>query len=259
MLILLPPSEGKTAPTRGPVLNLSNLSFPGLAATRSRVLESLVQVCRTQPESAAIVLGLGPTQSGDVEANASLRERPCGPAIGIYTGVLFESLAYPSLSPLGRRRARRTLAISSGLWGLVRPTDLIPTYRLSGGVSLPGLGTLAAEWKAPVSAAIGTADGLILDLRSGTYSALGPVPRDAGARTATVRVLQERDGRRTVVSHFNKATKGRLVRALLEAPALPRDVDDFVDALADCGFRAERQAAGRAGRPTAVDVIVTDR
>ena len=37
----------------------------------------------------------------------------------------------------------------------------------------------------------------------------------------TVRVLHEVDGTRKVVSHFNKATKGRLVRALLEDGAAP--------------------------------------
>ena len=39
---------------------------------------------------------------------------------------------------------------------------------------------------------------------------------------ATVRVLHEVDGGRQVVSHFNKATKGRIVRALLEDGGNPR-------------------------------------
>ena len=53
-------------------------------------------------------------------------------------------------------------------------------------------------------------DGLVVDLRSGSYAALAPVP---GA--VTVQVLSERpDGTRTVVSHFNKAHKGRLARLL---------------------------------------------
>ena len=37
-----------------------------------------------------------------------------------------------------------------------------------------------------------------------------------------MRVLHESGGKRTVVSHFNKATKGRIVRALLEDGADPR-------------------------------------
>ena len=34
MLILLPPSEGKTAPSEGAPVELSSLAFPGLTKTR---------------------------------------------------------------------------------------------------------------------------------------------------------------------------------------------------------------------------------
>jgi hypothetical protein len=69
-------------------------------------------------------------------------------------------------------------------------------------------------------------------------------------------VLHERevDGtlKRTVVSHFNKATKGRIVRALLVDGAEPKTPEEFADALRGFGYSVE--AAG----PGAVDVIVTD-
>jgi hypothetical protein len=79
----------------------------------------------------------------------------------------------------------------------------------------------------------------------------------------TLRVLHERivDGapRRTVVSHFNKATKGRLARALLthltERQA-PDDPKRLADVLADLGFRTELTAPDRPGRPYAMDVVV---
>ena len=41
------------------------------------------------------------------------------------------------------------------------------------------------------------------------------------------RVLVERDGRRTVVSHHNKATKGRLVRAVARSRRSVRTIDDL--------------------------------
>src|SRR5258705_184853 len=63
------------------------------------------------------------------------------------------------------------------------------------------------------------APGLVVDLRSWMYAGMWKVPASAAERTATVRVLHERivDGvpKRSVVSHFNKAKKGRLARALL--------------------------------------------
>jgi hypothetical protein len=45
--------------------------------------------------------------------------------------------------------------------------------------------------------------------------------------------------RRSIVSHFNKATKGRLVRALLTAGAAPRTPEALAAALRDLGFTVE--------------------
>jgi cytoplasmic iron level regulating protein YaaA (DUF328/UPF0246 family) len=84
------------------------------------------------------------------------------------------------------------------------------------------------------------AEGLLVDLRSGTYSALGKPPTDLQARTATMRVLHEHNGTRKVVSHFNKATKGRIVRDLLTSGANPVTIDDLQSTLADLGWKVER-------------------
>ncbi len=67
--------------------------------------------------------------------------------------------------------------------------------------------------------------------------------KPAGAlaeRTATMRVLHEHNGTRKVVSHFNKATKGRIVRALLEEGANPATVDELETVLGDLGWTVER-------------------
>lgn len=240
MLILLPPSEGKTAPSTKRTLDLAALSFPELNTTRERVLAELMRQCRSDPDHAATLLGLGPKQSDDIGRNADLRRQPCGPAIEVYTGVLFDALGYATLSARARKRARQHVAISSALWGLVRPADAIPAYRLSGSAALPGIGSLTGVWKGPVSAVLAETAGLIVDLRSGTYVSLGPIPAAAVARAVTVRVLQEKGGRRTVVSHHNKATKGLLLRRLLESSRTPRTVGALQQALTELGFRTEQ-------------------
>lgn len=257
VLILLPPSEGKSAALTGPAIDPSALSFPELSPTREEVLGALVDLCGDDVDVAAATLGLGPTQRGEVGANTLLRSEPCAPAIEVYTGVLYEALDYAGLTAAGRRRADEHVAIASALWGLVRPYDLIPAYRLSAGTTLPGLGSLTRTWRDPVSSVIASVEGLIVDLRSGGYVALGPVPASAAERTVTVRVLQERNGRRTIVSHFNKATKGRMVRALLSSRRTPRTPEAFVQALDALGFRVESEPA-RSGHPISIDVIVDE-
>src|SRR5690625_3754931 len=87
----------------------------------------------------------------------------------VYTGVLFQALDYAGLTDLGRRRAAEHLAITSALWGLVRPGDQIPAYRLSAGMKLPGLGSLTTLWKSVLPAVLAPVveAELIVDARSG--------------------------------------------------------------------------------------------
>jgi cytoplasmic iron level regulating protein YaaA (DUF328/UPF0246 family) len=91
-----------------------------------------------------------------------------------------------------------------------------------------------------------------MDLRSGGYL---PFWRPAkGARhVVSVRVLQEVGGRRTVVSHFNKATKGRLVRDLLTDGSTPRSARRLAELLGDLGWQVEEGE-----RPGTLDVVVTE-
>ncbi|MGH8880547.1 MAG: YaaA family protein, partial [Stackebrandtia sp.] len=210
MRILLPPSEGKTTPETGPGVDVSGLLLPGLAAARRRVLDALIRLCRREPEQAAVVLKLGERLRGEIAGNAALDSAPTAAAEDVYTGVLFEALDLPNLSPAARRLAGEKIVIFSGLWGVVRPVDAVPGYRCPIGAKLPGIGGLAPFWRRELAAELAKEfDGeFVLDLRSGSYAAMW---RPAGAH-ATVRVLHERvvNGvlTKSVVSHFNKATKG---------------------------------------------------
>lgn len=260
MLMLLPPSEGKAVPSRRKPLDLDALSFPELASTRTEMLDALTTLCSADPARAGDVLGLGPSQADEVERNAALRQAPAAPAREIYTGVLYNALSLTTLSPSARARAQRWIVIISGLWGAVRPSDRTPAYRLSGSVSLPGVGSLASAWREPLGGVLPAAAGrgLIVDLRSGTYESFWRPDAELAARTAKVRVLHERDGRRTVVSHHNKATKGQLVRALLHSDDTPRRPSALADAVLNLGWKAELSEPDRAGRPWTLDVVVDE-
>jgi len=253
VLILLPPSEGKHRPSSGPALDLDSLSTSSLNPIRLRLLKALVRLSAGNPRRAAEVLGLGPTQAGALEVNAGLWEEPTARADTIYTGVLYEALDVTTLDEAARDRADSTLAVASALFGIVRPHDHIPAYRLSGTVSLPRLGPVAGVWRPRVPAVLDELvdGGLLVDLRSGTYTSLGKPSRDLATRTAAVRVLHEHQGTRKVVSHFNKATKGRIVRALLESGAAPSDVGGLHDTLGELGWTVEREG-------NRLDVVVTE-
>ncbi len=253
MLVLLPPSEGKTRPVTGAPLDPASLSFPRLAPTREQLLRTLVKVCAGNPKRAAEVLGLGPTQAEALEIDAALWTEPTARADHVYTGVLFAALDLPSLDPSARARADETLAVASALFGLLRPSDRIPAYRMSGTVSLPRLGPVAGRWRPVLPRVIAetAGEGLVVDLRSGTYVALGRPPTSIAERTTSLRVLHEHRGERKIVSHFNKATKGRIVRDLLSSGADPGSIDELESILRDLGWVTER-------RGTCLDVIVSE-
>jgi cytoplasmic iron level regulating protein YaaA (DUF328/UPF0246 family) len=265
VLILLPPSEGKAPGGAGPALDLKALAFPELAPTRKAVLRALTKVSKGRAASALDVLGLSPNQGDELAANKELGTAATLPAADRYTGVLYEALDLPGLrhaDPDAFARAESSVLTFSGLWGVVRPSDAIPAYRCSGGVTLPTVGSVAKLWRGALGAALEPAagHGLVVDLRSSAYTGLWRVPARLADTTLTVRVLHERivDGvaKRSVVSHFNKATKGRLARALLVADAAPATPKEFAAACEALGYRVELSAPARPGTPWTADVVV---
>lgn len=235
MLIVLPPSETKFDGGDGPPLDLGELSLPCLNPLRQKLADALVELS-ADVETSTIALGLGPTQGAEIERNAALWSAPTAPALSRYTGVLYDALDANSFTKAGRARAASRLCIGSALFGVVRAYDQIPSYRLSGDSKIPGFGSLRAHWKPELtSALLAEADGLVVDLRSGTYQQLGPVP---GAITATV-LTEKPDGSRSVVSHFNKHHKGLLARALTLTTAEPKDVKGLARVASKAGLQVE--------------------
>jgi cytoplasmic iron level regulating protein YaaA (DUF328/UPF0246 family) len=256
VLLLLPPSEGKFAPVRGRSLDLADLSFPELTSAREQVMDALVEVCQGDPERARTTLGLPPGLADEVARNAGLLTAPTATVGRIYTGVLYDALGLDSLTTPGKRRAASRLAVSSSLFGLLRIGDRIPAYRLSGDVTLPTVGTVASVWRSAITDVMRpiAAKQLVVDLRSGTYAAFWRPDPDQTRRVVSLRVLHESDGERTVVSHFNKATKGRIVRALLEDGGDPGSAKGFVALLTRLGWHVEPTP----GKPGSYDVVVAE-
>jgi cytoplasmic iron level regulating protein YaaA (DUF328/UPF0246 family) len=236
VLVLLPPSETKHPGGDGAPLDLAALTVPELTGVRTELAGALVELAGDVPASRA-ALGVSAAQDEEIARNAALWTSGTLPAVERYTGVLYDALDIGSLTRARRARADARLAVGSALFGLVRAGDRIPAYRLSAGSALPGLPTLRALWKPVLSPVLAALPGLVVDLRSGSYASLAPVP-DA----VTVQVLSERpDGTRAVVSHFNKAHKGRLARLLAGTSAEPADVVELRRLLRRAGLHVEHR------------------
>ncbi len=202
VLILLPPSQGKASPGRARRAGLSTLVYPKLREPRERLLDAV---------------------------DPSLRTAPAIPAAELYTGVLFAALGLNDLP-------WDNVLIASALWGVVRPGDRIPAYRLDMSAKPAGVGALAAYWREPLRAALPDRGGLVLDLRSASYAAAWQPRR--GTRLTVRGFTEAPDGSRTVITHMVKRVRGEVARLVLQAGGAERR-EEVAEIAAAAGLRVE--------------------
>lgn len=212
MHVLLPPSETKRDGGRDEFV-LEELAFPALHDRRRDLRDALVGLSDDR-ELAARALKLGPRQLGEIDRNAALPTAPAMAAVDRFDGVLFDALDAGSLNAGSRELLGRTVVVQSALWGPIGALDPIPAYRLSHDSRVPGM-PLKRWWAAAAGSAVSSLEGLVLDLRSEAYAALGPLAPADGRYFVRVR-SRGADGRLKNLNHFNKLGKGRFVRALAE-------------------------------------------
>ena len=190
MLILLPPSEGKSEPINPQPLSLESLSY---AAELSQVRLSALK-------------GAG-IEVGQVGA---------GPAMEIYSGVLYKALDWASLPKAARTRGLKAIRIISSVYGIVSPVDHIAPYKMK---------FKSATWKRLISEVlIEREDSLIVDCRSSPYTSAWTPPHD---RTVAIRVFGDFDGEIKVITHMSKKYRGEVTRLLLLASRAPRTANEL--------------------------------
>ncbi len=229
MLVLLPPSEGKTAPASGAPTDLGALAHPQLEEHRRKVGDTLAKV--SGQRNAREVLGVGASLAAEVDRNTTLWDNPADAAARVYTGVLYDAAQMACWDGPTLARASVRIRVISALWGAVSPADRIPAYRLSMGTTLGRLGGLASFWRPHLTPELDAlADGgLVVDCRSAAYvAAYRP-----DAPWVTVKVMRELNGKRAVVSHMAKHTRGLLAAHLVRADATPETASDLADVAAE--------------------------
>jgi uncharacterized protein len=234
VLILLPPSEGKFAPSEGEPVDLDSLAFGDeLGERRQRLLDALERLGTVATARALKQLDISKGQVGEIAVDAGLRSAPAAPAAAIYTGVLYDHLRLPGLPA----RARRRVLIASALWGVVRPEDRIPCYRFSAKARLARIGAPSTYWRQALAAAMPDEPGdLVVDMRSAAYAAAWKPKR---ATLLSVRAFSESGGKRKPVSHMAKAVRGDVARELLLAKKASADPEAAALIARAAGYEVE--------------------
>lgn len=236
--ILLPPSEGKVAGGNplAPSMFDRRASdtfnyFSALNPERRQVISALHKAIEEgSDEELEQLFGLkGRMLEEAVEANLAVMDSPRMAAMERYgPGVLYTAIDFANLPTGAQRRLLENGVIFSGLYGLLRPDDLIQNYRLRMDAALPDVGRLSAFWRPYVSPILNRIlqGRFVWNLLPGVHQEAWD---DDGSYDAMVEVkfFDEEDGERKPLSHAVKTQRGILARFIV------RESADSIDLLAD--------------------------
>lgn len=250
-VLLLPPAEGKKPGGNPLAPDLFDLRaggtfnyFSELNPDRRLLIDALQEALASG--HASDVLGLKAKALDDaIEANMAVYDAPRMATLDRYApGVLYDALEFAHLPTGARRRFLEHTVIVSGMWGLLRPDDLIPDYKLPIDASIPGFGRVSAYWRPHLSPVLDrlVAGKLVWDLLPQAHADAW-TPGGTYERRIQVRFVTESGGERTAVSHGVKTLRGKL------ASFLVRETAEREDSLstwnAPDGFRLDDDATER--------------
>ena len=150
-------------------------------------------------------------------------DNPGLPALHAYTGIVFKRINAKDFTEDDLTYAQDHLRISSFLYGLVRPLDLIRNYRLEGSVKLPEKGgiTLFDYWK-PIMTdyfiqEIKKQGGLLVNLASAEMKDLLDWKRVCSeVKVVTPEFQVYKNGKPATVVIYAKMCRGEMTRFLLK-------------------------------------------
>lgn len=143
-------------------------------------------------------------------------------AILAYNGDVYHGLDAGSFSESDLLWAQDHLRILSGLYGILRPLDMIMPYRLDMGTRLSGDGfsDLYAYWSEKITShlkalAAAEGSGILLNLASAEYSKAVEW-KGAGLRVITPVFREYRNGEYRFMSMYGKKARGMMARYVIE-------------------------------------------
>jgi hypothetical protein len=241
MRILLPPSAGKTTKETTNHLQLEKLwQAEHLTQTRRQLIDNVQNTALLA--DAAQIFKLGPKNAHEISQNLEIYDAPALAAWQLYDGVLYEAAKFEQIFSYGacaqdgqgqgqgnqpqgsgQGQLEELTLVFSALFGPVRLTDLITPHRLSGSVKLPGQGSVASIWSKALKELLTQqlSGHVVVDLRSSEYGAMYRPACGGECLTLNIAVakVNPATGKRSVVSHWAKHTRGLLAGALLRAVA----------------------------------------
>lgn len=226
--ILLPPAEGKRAggnpfaPDMFDYRTSNTFNYFSELNPERRQLIARLQAAVAAGEGLETLFGVkGEALEEALRANEEIYQAPLMAALDRYSpGVMYEAMDFGGLPTGAQRRLLENGVIFSGLFGLLRPDDLIPNYRLRMDATLPEIGKVSRFWRPHLSPLLNrTVQGLTV------WNLLPLAHQEAWedahtyARMIEVKFFVEKGGERRPLSHGVKPLRGRLVNFIVRETA----------------------------------------
>lgn len=239
-ILLIPPSENKAVPPEdAPIYSVAREngklnSFDQLDDARMVVWRALVGAIDRGSGLESLFEVTGASLNEAVAWNRRAFEAPALPARDVYTGVMYEAIGFPSLKATERKLFDKNTLIVSALFGLLRPGDLIPPYKLKMGASIGGrVGKPVSFWRRPVSEILRreVRGKVVWDFLPDQHRRVWDSTGEFQARHQVKfvkRIIRSGVAEYKTISHHAKSLKGALIRHLLSRNATePADLFDF--------------------------------
>ena len=248
--ILIPSAEGKE-PGGNPLApdmfdyrssNTFNY-FSDLNAERRALIDALQGHIEAEDDLEKLFGVKDETLREAVEANQAIYNSPLMAAIDRYgPGVMYQAMEFAALPTGAQRRLLENGVILSGLFGLLRPDDLIPNYRLKMDAAVGELGKVSRYWRPHLSPVLNNllAGKVVWNLLSGTHEDAWEDDQSY-AQMYRLKFYKEQDGERKPVTHGVKELRGNLVHFIVT------ELADSVEALEDWeapdGYEVDHEAS----------------
>ncbi len=221
MIAVLSPAKSLDLASPLPDLDATVPRFAADAATLAKAAAKLSPKAlqkRMHISAALAEVNVARFRSFDPDADAAVTR----PAVFTFDGDVYAGLDGPAMDAATRAFAQAHVRILSGLYGILRPLDLMQPYRLEMGTDF-AVGrkkTLYAYWGERIGAALaddlsGHADPTLINLASVKYFRAVAVPRLPG-RVIAIDFRDDHDGALRFNTFVAKRARGSMARFMCD-------------------------------------------
>ena len=250
--ILMPSAEGKQ-PGGNPLApdmfdyrasNTFNYFFE-LNAERRTLIDALqAQIRESDDDALEKLFGVKDAALEEaLEADRTVYASPLMAAIDRYgPGVMYQAMEFAALPTGAQRRLLENGVILSGMFGLLRPDDLIPNYRLRMDATVEEIGKVSRFWRPHLSPHLNQilTGKVVWNLLPGTHEDAWDDERTY-AKMYRLKFFREENGKRKAVSHGVKELRGNLVHYIVTE--LADDLESLEDWEAPGGYEFDPEAS----------------